>query len=304
MNKPLFTGELTPTPPFDFSKSLQFVGEFKPTRGEQIIVNQSMTKAVMFAGQAVAFRVWASGSVDKPILHYEIYTNSASSDSLATIQAQIVDRIAFFLSLHDDLSSFYDLARNDPAFAPIVQRLYGYHQVKFLTPFENGCWAVLTQRNPIPLAAKMKRSLVERYSQSIEVQGETLWPFPSPSDMATASVDELESLIANRQKAEYLRHVITAFDGVDEQWLRHAPAADVEQWLRAIRGFGPFATAFVLLRGLGRMDTAMPSIKQFSQAVEKVYNAGKALTELEINRIAAGYGPWQGYWMHYLRAAG
>ena len=49
--------------------------------------------------------------------------------------------------------------RPDRPFAPVVRKLYGYHQVKFLTPFENACWAILTQRNPVPAAKEIKRAL-------------------------------------------------------------------------------------------------------------------------------------------------
>lgn len=298
-NTAIFTDELIPTAPFDFSKSLQFVGEFKPTRSEQIVADGALTKAVVVDGQAVAFRVWAGGSPDAPKLHYEIF----AAQPTETLQAQITDRITFFLSLNDDLRQFYRIAQEDAAFAPILRQLYGYHQVKFLTPFENGCWAVLTQRTPMPIAARMKRALVENFGRSIEVNGETLWAFPSPAEVAKASVEQLTALTGNPQKADYLLNVTRAFHSVDEAWLRNGPAAAVERWLLAIRGFGPFAAAFVLLRGLGRMDTAMPHMKQFSSVIEKVYNGGKPLSQVEINRIAARYGEWQGYWMHYLRAS-
>jgi DNA-3-methyladenine glycosylase II len=61
------------------------------------------------------------------------------------------------LSLGDDLRPFYAVAETDPAFAPLVQELYGYHQVKFLMPFENACWAILSQRNLISVSHNVKR---------------------------------------------------------------------------------------------------------------------------------------------------
>ena len=52
----------------------------------------------------------------------------------------------------DDLQPFYALAEADPPFWALVQRLYGYHQVRFFTPFENTCWAILGQRTPFAVA--------------------------------------------------------------------------------------------------------------------------------------------------------
>src|SRR5690349_18287266 len=105
----------------------------------------------MVAGQVVVFQVASSGSVEVPRLECELHSaQPLSPAALAAVQ----DRLSFFLSLDDDLRPFYALAQVDPAMAPEIQRLYGLHQVKFPTPFENAAWAVLSQRAPIAVARK------------------------------------------------------------------------------------------------------------------------------------------------------
>ncbi len=47
------TGHLTPVEPFDFAKSLAFIGAFPPVRGEQTQGDLTLTKGVMIAGQWV-----------------------------------------------------------------------------------------------------------------------------------------------------------------------------------------------------------------------------------------------------------
>ena len=49
------TGYITPTAPYDFAKSLNFLGFFSPTQGEQAITEQALTKAVYVDGQLLAF---------------------------------------------------------------------------------------------------------------------------------------------------------------------------------------------------------------------------------------------------------
>ena len=146
---------LHPTPPFDFNKTLDFLEGFSPTRGEQSLAARVLTKAIAVAGQVVVFQVASSGAVEAPRL--ECTLHSAQPLSPATLAAAR-DRLSFFLSLDDDLRPFYAIAKEDPAMAPEIQRLYGMHQVKFPTPFENAAWAVLTQRAPIPMARKMKQA--------------------------------------------------------------------------------------------------------------------------------------------------
>lgn len=291
-------GYLTPVPPFDFAKSLEFFGYFAPMQGEQAVAPGTLTKAVYVEGQLVAFRLTSVGTVEVPRLAYTLFSKSPIDE---TIKHAALDRISFFLSLDDDLRPFYQLGRADTDFALLVQELYGYHQVKFLTPFENACWAVLTQRNPQNIARQMKRTLIETYGSSIQVQGVTYWTFPEAARLTHLSKNELLAVVHNVRKAEYLLAVIQAFNEVDEHFLRTADYEEVATWLHHIRGFGEWSVGFVLLRGLGRMEHVPLTEKRLQETASRVYGHGKELSRSEIARIAERYGTYQGYWAHYLR---
>jgi DNA-3-methyladenine glycosylase II len=292
------TGHFTPTPPFDFSKSLDFLGLFAPMHGEQTIDSQRLTKAVYIEGRVIGFQLMTTGTIDSPQLQYSLFSEQPLSHD---IQNTAIDRISFFLSLNDDLQPFYQIASDDTDFAPIVQELYGYHQVKFLTPFENACWAVLTQRNAMNMSQRMKHALMEAYGGSIEIQGIVYHAFPEAAQMADASEGELLSVVRNARKAEYLAAVARAFNEVDEQFLRTGNYDEVERWLHSIRGFGEWSASFVLLRGLGRMERMPLSEKKLLEAASRQYGHGKDLTRTEVEKIAERYKPYKGYWAHYLR---
>ena len=289
-------GTLTPTPPFDFEKSLDFLGFFAPMEGEQLLTARALAKAVLIHGQIVVFEIAASGSIEQPRLDYMLRSDWPIADST---RAAAEDRITFFLSLCDDLRPFYAIGLDDLPFAPVIERLYGYHQVKFLTPFENACWAVLTQRTPIPIAKKLKQALVERFGASLAIDDQRYLAFPEPTRLAAADPAELLELVGNPRRAEYLQAAARAFSGADEAWLRAAPYAEAEAWLRAIKGMGPWSTTFVLLRGLGRMEQLPVGESRLGEAAAKVY--GHPLSDAELAAIAQRYGAYQGYWAHYLR---
>ncbi|MEP7188646.1 MAG: DNA-3-methyladenine glycosylase 2 family protein [Roseiflexaceae bacterium] len=290
------TGSLAPAPPFDFDKSLDFLGFFAPMEGEQTLTARALAKAVLLDEQIVVFEIAVSGSIEQPRLAYTLHSDQPINDA-TRLAAE--DRIAFFLSLNDDLRPFYAIGLDDQSFAPLIQRLYGYHQVKFLTPFENACWAVLTQRTPIPIARKFKQALVERFGASVTIDGQRYAAFPEPARLAAADPAELIELVGNPRRAEYLQAVSAAFAGTDEAWLRAAPYAEVEAWLRAIKGLGAWSTTFVLLRGLGRMEHLPVGEARLAEAAAKVY--GRALPDTELAAVAERYGVYQGYWAHYLR---
>ena len=294
------TGTLTPTPPFDFSKSLQFLGIFGPTKNEQTVSTHSLTKAISIDGQTVVFQLTSIGTTEKPGLEYTLFSAKPFSQAM---ENAVVERITFFLSLKDDLQPFYRLGREDPDFAPIIEHLYGYHQVKFLTPFENACWAVLTQRNPMKIAQQTKQALVEKYGSSLEVSGSVYWAFPEPMQIAVADESELLKMIRNDRRTEYLVAVARAFSEADEEFLKTASDVAVEAWLRNIKGIGEWSATFIMVRGLGRMERVPLTEARLFEAASKVYGRGEELSRNDLKRIADRYGLWQGYWAHYLRVA-
>ena len=292
------TGTLFPTPPYDFDKSLNFLGVFMPTKQEQTISSHTLTKAISIDGQAIVFQMNSIGTIENPQLEYTLFSTVPINEET---QNAVVERMTFFLSLKDDLRSFYHIGHEDADFAPIIELLFGYHQVKFLTPFENACWAVLTQRNPMKIAQKTKQALIEKYGNHLEVRGTVYWAFPEPMQIAVADESELLKVIRNDRRTEYLIATARAFSEVEDEFLKTASDEEVEAWLHNIKGIGEWSATFIMIRGLGRMEYAPLTEKRLFEAASKVYGHGKDLSREELKRLAERYGLWQGYWAHYLR---
>src|SRR3989449_7207423 len=226
-------GSLRPTPPFDFAKSLDFLGMFPPMREDQTISEMSMTKAVRVGGRAIVFQLKPTGTIKMPGLKYTLFADHPFSRGLTEV---VIDRISFFLSLSDELDQFYRTAINDSNFAPVLQKLYGLHQVKFLTPFECACWAVLSQRNQLNAARKAKQALLERFGTSLEVNGHSYRAFPEPGQLGEAPKQELKTLLRHERREEDLGEVDKAFTDVDERFLRTAEYDRGEEWFENSRG--------------------------------------------------------------------
>jgi DNA-3-methyladenine glycosylase II len=294
------TGYISPKPPFDFAKSLHFLGHFAPMQREQTLSAHKLSKAIYIEGQIIVFQITSSGSIEAPQLAYTLFSEEPIDNE---IRIAAIDHVTFFLSLADDLQPLYRLGRDDPDFAPIIEQLYGYHQVKFITPFESACWAILSQRNLLTVAQKMKQALVEQYGGSMNVNGTIHWAFPEPAPLALVSEGELADVIRNARKGEQLSAVARAFSTVDEAFLRTASYEEVDAWLRKIKGIGTWSAQFILLRGLGRMEHIPFGEKKVLQAASRTYGRGQEISQETLQRIADNYGLWQGYWAHYLRVA-
>jgi DNA-3-methyladenine glycosylase II len=293
------SGSIPPLAPFDFAKSLRFLEDFSPTEGEQAIEAGAVRKATRIGAETILFEVHAADKapIERPELGVSLWSERPIDDAVA---AATIERVGRFLSVDDEVAAFYERAAGDLILAPHVQRLFGLHQVRFLTPFENACWAVMGQRTPIPMARRAKDAFVERYGGAIEVGGSTHRAFPEPADVAGLTADDLRPLMHNDRRAGYLANVIEAWQDADERWLRTGPYDDVHAWLHDIKGFGAWSTLFVLFRGLGRgerMILARPN----AQAMRSAYGDR---TDSELQAILDGYGPWAGYTLLYLRASG
>jgi DNA-3-methyladenine glycosylase II len=293
------TGALTPRAPYDFIKTLAFIGDFTPTGGEQTLAADAVTKAITQNGQAVAFELRSAGTIAEPRVSYTLFSEHPLSEA---DQRAVGERIRFFLSMDDDLQPFYTIARADTHFAPIIKRFYGLHQPKFLTPFEIACWSILTQRQPIAIAHRVKMALVRRWGTSITLpDGTEYWAFPEPAQLATITADELAQVVRNERKVAYLLAVIKFFNAVDEQFLRNGDYEEVSASIKGIKGIGDWSSHFILVRGLGRMERVSATDKELSKAAASIYNQGRTLPPAEIQRIIDRYGSTQGYWAFYAR---
>jgi len=292
-------GFLSPKSPFDFSKSLDFLRAFPPMRDDQKIDELSLTRAVCIGGQTVVFDVRSTGTIKSPRLKYILGSDRSLTRG---VRDAVVDRIGFFLSLSDDLDQFYRIGYGDVDFAPLLQKLFGLHQVKFLTPFESACWAVLSQRYPAAAAQRTKRAITEKLGTSLEVNGQRYVAFPEPYRLAYVNEPDLDAIVRNPRKTQFLIGVAKAFAEKDERFLRTAKYAEIEKWLSQIHGIGEWSSKLILLRGLGRMEKIAVE-KRLLKAASKVYGRGRTLTQNVLDQMAEKYGPWKGYWAYYLRTA-
>lgn len=281
--------------PFTWRHSLQFICGFPATRGEQEIDGDHLVKAWRFDRASVVTRIGAA-SADAG-LHVEL---AGPQPLTAEAIAQATDRISFFLSTQDDLSDFAAVAARDRAFAPTAARMSGYHQVKFPSPLENVIWAILAQRNPMPVAREAKLRLMRHLNKPVSGFGATLLPFPSLEQLRSLTQADLNAVIRHERKAGYLAATLERWSDLDEDFLRHGDVEQVRKNLLDLPGIGPWSATFVLIRGLGRMEI-LPQDKEICRAAARVY--GRPVNDADVARLAEPYAPSQGYWAHYLRAA-
>lgn len=288
-------GYLYPKKPFDFSKSLRFLDSFTPGKNEQQVKENLLVKGVQVGNQNFVFSIFSIGSVEKPKLKYELCSNKYFGKK---VQKNVEEKIGFYLSTDDDLTEFYNIGEEDKYFEPIIENLYGYHQVKFFSAFENACWAVMSMRTPMNLAKKMKKDFSEKYGAYLQYNNEFYLSFPDAKNIKEISEEEVIEVVGNRKKGEYLKNVIDFFAQDDNQYLEKENYDEVKKKLLDIKGIGEWSASFILLRSLGFMEDNPTKEKVLKNKVNDLYKN----CDIKSEEIANSYGNYVGYWAHYIRA--
>ncbi|MBA2558647.1 MAG: hypothetical protein H0V07_01940 [Propionibacteriales bacterium] len=284
-------GTLKAVGPFDLRTSIRFLSGFGACKGDQVLTPDTLTKAIGVDGQCVVFRLSTTNTPE--VIAYSMWSRSSISTS---VEEAVGYRISEYLSLTDDLSTFYAAADQDhEGFRDIVSALRGLHQVRFLTLAEISCWVVLTQRTPRTVSLALKRRLVEGYGGSLEIDGVAYRAFPELGRLCEVTSDEWKAIVRSDCKADYLEHVVHGVQEIGEEYLRTVSYADATKALRSIRGIGEFGAAAILLRGLGRMDYVPMEMPSFKDAAVAVYGPG-----VDTSAIVHRYGTDLGYWAYYL----
>ncbi|PFG03532.1 DNA-3-methyladenine glycosylase [Bacillus sp. es.034] len=286
-------GTLIPKAPYDFDKTLTFLRKFPPSKEEQ--AHHTFTKAIMIQEQVILFELLSEGDIETPQLHYRLYSDASMTDER---EAEAIERISFYLSLYDDLIPFYHLSKTDPTFYPIAQKLYGYHHVKFLTPFENTCWAILSQRTPVHFARCIKNEFASAFGKSIQRNDSNYTAFPKPQQILNAPEKELLKVVRSERKVNYIMSAAKQFAEVSNSFLMEEDYETVNQWLKEINGIGDWSASFNMLRGIGRMERLPIGEKMLQKEIQSLY--GEAA---DVSKVSDFYGGHVGYWAHYLRAA-
>ena len=216
----------------------------------------------------------------------------------------VLEHLKWYLSLDDDLEPFYALACRDDAFRPVLERLYGYHQVKFPTLFSCVCWALITQRTPNSFAFKSMAKLAETLGTALTVNGERYTTFPEPSAFLTLDAPALVlEATNNTRKTERLLPLARELLTEDEAFLRAASYDEVYRRLKKLPGVGDWSVQYIMLRGLGRYERTPWTDTWLLEGVSRAYTGGLSISRGDAARLAESYGWYQGLWVHYLKTA-
>ncbi len=161
--------------------------------------------------------------------------------------------------------------------------------------------SICAQQVNLRWAATTRRRLIERYGEPHELEGVTVWRFPSAAVLATANVPEIRAMQFTQRKAEYI--VGTALE-VASGRLDELDAEDdaiVIERITAVRGLGRWTAEWFLARSLARPGAIAAGDLGVRKAISAyVAETDEVLPEREIRALTADWGDGANWAMHLL----
>lgn len=224
---------------------------------------------------------------------------------LAENRLQTAVQIArHLLGMAFPLPGFYEAVQDDPILRELCRRFYGLRPTLTPDPFEMLVTSITAQQINLPFAFKVRSRLIRRFGTCIIVEGHRYYAFPTPVQLARATVEELHALQLSRRKAETLielaRRAASGNLLLDD--LDLLPDQAIEERFMEVRGIGRWTIDWLLARGLGRGHVFPAGDLGVRKAVQRFYFDGRPLSEPEIRAFAQRWGEFANLAAHYLLA--
>ncbi|WP_420827936.1 DNA-3-methyladenine glycosylase family protein [Geomicrobium sediminis] len=216
--------------------------------------------------------------------------------------SQVVhDFVTEWLDLHYPLSSFYEMATDDPLLSNAINDYRGLRLIGIPDLFEALTWGIIGQQVNLTFAYTLKKRLVETYGHTVPFNNHSLSLFPQPTTIAELSIDDLLPLQLSRRKSEYLIHVARHIaEGSLSKTLLSSELESAEKQLTNIRGIGPWTANYVLMRCL-RYARAFPiDDVGFQNAMKHVLHSQDKPSKETIMGYAKHWRGFEAYAVFYL----
>ncbi len=213
-------------------------------------------------------------------------------------QRETEDKARWVLGLDQDLAPFYDVARQEPRLAKVVENAAG-RILRSPTLFEDTVKTILTTNTAWIGTIRMVRSLVDLYGEP-SPEDPSRRAFPTPERLAGADVEALRKEARLGYRAPYVHALAdrVARGDLDLEALKTAdlPTGELRKELLALKGVGAYAAANLLML-LGRTDF-IPIDSYALKMVSKEFHGGEPVGPQEVEAAFARWGEWNGmaYW--------
>jgi DNA-3-methyladenine glycosylase II len=287
--------------PFNFDLTAQiFANGDKQIRS---YANGQFSQVLKVNGKLVLIRLTSTGTVEQPKINVELKSNNPI---ILQDKPKAEEAVKFIFNLDFDLQSFYEDIKNDQTMQQITKQLYGLKNPTTPTVFEALAGSIVEQQISIKVAQIIEVKLAKKFGETLTLNGDTYYAYPTPQSMACASIEEIRNCGLSQRKAEYIREAakLIAEGKLDLEHLKNNKIPEqIIVELDEIRGIGVWTAELTMLRGMQKLDALPADDFGIRRVISRYYCGGKPIKSPEAREIAKSWGTWKGLAAYYLIVA-
>lgn len=243
---PYRLGVLSPIPPYNFPLMIQLLGRYTHPVMEFAHAD-SYWRTLHHRGGLVMVRVESKGNIHHPQLHIWVMNANTTIDP-----DELLGQVAHILCIDLNYAPFYEFAKSHPALWAVVEPMIGLHWLRTQTAFEALMHTIIEQQIAWVAAQKAQRWLVEWGGHFLEADGLRGYAFPTPSQIAKATVDELIPLKITFKRMNLMINIAqrVALGDLHLESILDMTAHQAYDLLVSIKGIGRWTASWTLQRTL------------------------------------------------------
>jgi AraC family transcriptional regulator of adaptative response / DNA-3-methyladenine glycosylase II len=203
------------------------------------------------------------------------------------------------LGLGMDPEPFERRIAADPSLARLVDGRAGLRVPLTSTVFEGLVWSIVGQQVNLGFAYELRRTLAELAGADA---GQGMRAHPSPQAVAALDYGGLTARRYSRRKAEYMIDTARAVASGELpcEGFPAERATAVEAKLLALRGFGPWSTAYVMMRACGFGDCIPVGDTGLTTALQRFFATDTRPGPEETRALMEPFAPFRTLASHHL----
>jgi DNA-3-methyladenine glycosylase II len=291
------TFSLTPVPPFRLDLTAWALRR-RPSNTIDVWDGATYRRVLVIDSQPVAVAVFQTGSPKHGRLRIEL--RAARLAPGVKESAKII--LQRMLGLRLNLQPFYRLAARDKRIKPLVHHFRGLKPPRFPTVFEALVNGIACQQLTLHVGILLLSRLAERFGPVVDGDGAVQHAFPRPVDLAALAPPALRELGFSTNKTRALIELSAGLANgrLDLEGLTTLDDQEALARLYALRGVGRWTAEYVLLRGLGRLDTFPGDDVGARNNLARFLHRRAPLDYAGIGDAVAGWQPYAGFLYFHL----
>lgn len=212
--------------------------------------------------------------------------------------------LSSILGFSEDPLPFYRLGERDPVMSEIIEEFYGARIPRSRSLFEAAVTTILEQQISMKVASVLRKRLVEEWGPGpFYREGETIFAFPAPRDIAKISPEELRGIGMSGAKARTIHQLANLIEGkeIDLVSWKTLSSSQVVDFLVQLPGIGLWSAQFIVARWMPANDCFAPGDLGLRRAIGFFYGGSdqpvSTTDAQEVLRRFSPYERWAGWYL-------